>query len=61
MKPPKRYQRTFSSYEAAAEAAREQDVEEYYEEEETEEDPMDEFDRLYDEWQDEQAASGTEE
>lgn len=54
MKPPRNI-RTYKSYEEAAEAAREQAVEDYYTKQEDEEDPMDEADRRYDEWQDEMA------
>lgn len=56
MKPPRKSYRTFSSYEEASEYQREKDVEEYYDdEEEKEEDDMDDFDRWYDEFQDESA------
>lgn len=55
MIPPRNTGTRHKSYEAAAEAAREREVEEYMKDEEQEEDPMDEADRRYDEWQDEQA------
>lgn len=56
MIPPRNTGTRHKSYEAAAEAARERELEEFLEgNEEQEEDPMDEADRRYDEWQDEQA------